>query len=330
VERIPYLFIQLEKRYNLQHMTEITLTILAATKLGIIKTNADFFKNFFDGTPEYCSATIRKSEAGEDMEYLRGEIQAQFDNDMDSNIQCISIFDDEFPIISKHVKNNSEKSYLLFYRGDISLMKYPERNVAVIGLINPSEDIVKREQEFVGRLVDKGVCVVSGLAKGCDTVAHKTAIKQGGKTIAVLPSSIANVFPAENKELAEEIIRTGGLLVSEYYNEPKNKYEAIKRFTDRDRLQAMFSKAVILTASYRQGEGDSGSRYAMEAAKKYDVNRYMMFSKTTDGVNNQFGLNSDYFQNEPEVGILTPTIIDVLGIPTDVTTDRGVIQKTIF
>lgn len=55
------------------------------------------------------------------------------------------------------------------------------------------------------------------MALGCDTVAHSTCIDNNGKTIAVLPSTIDNIYPSENKEIAEKIVKNGGLLVSEYH-----------------------------------------------------------------------------------------------------------------
>ena len=140
--------------------------------------------------------------------------------------------------------------------------------------------------------------IVSGLAAGCDSIAHKSCLEMNGKTIAILPSPISKIYPAENKKLAEDIVKKGGLLISEYYKEPKSRFEAVNRFIERDRLQAMFSKAIILIASYRKGEGDSGSRHAMEAAKKYEIDRYVTYNSKTDENNKKFSLNKDLLLNK--------------------------------
>jgi DNA processing protein len=269
-----------------------TIELLAAIKLKVIGTNANFYKVFYSNhSADKCRELIREKPIATQIDDMIDTIERELS---ESDIQFISIFDQYFPKINKNVKNNSEKPFIFAYKGNIDLLAELDKNVAVIGLINPTEAIIIREQGFVAQLAQSGINIVSGLAKGCDTIAHKTCIDNGGKTIAILPSSIHNIFPADNKELADKIVDRGGLLISEYFSNPPNKYEAVKRFIDRDRLQAMFAKAVILTASYRHGDtGDSGSRHAIEAAKKYKINIYALFNKGEDEIDPQFALNKD-------------------------------------
>ena len=221
----------------------------------------------------------------------------------------ISVFDSEFPQIYSTVKKDGDKPYLLFYKGDISLLEDLQKNVAVIGLLNPDPNIVEREAVVVKKLVECGMNIVSGLAKGCDTIAHQVCLAGHGKTIAILPSPLAQIFPADNRELAEEIVDNGGLLISEYYKKPASKFEATKRFIDRDRLQAMFSKAIFLAASYSEGMGDSGSRHAMGKAEEYTLFRAMLYDENSDKNNPQFGLNKGYHLAK-KVSIMTPATLD--------------------
>ncbi len=86
-------------------------------------------------------------------------------------------------------------------------------------------------------------------------MTHKICLESGGKTIAIQPSQLIKIHPAQNRSLAEEIVNKGGPLISEYYKDAVSKRESTDRFVERDRLQAMFSKAVILIASYRKGKG---------------------------------------------------------------------------
>jgi DNA processing protein len=298
----------------------ITVKLLAAIKLGIIPTNANFYQNFYSsGSSKKCIEQIYNNQNPEEIERMVDNIEKELG---DSYIEFVSVFDENFPTINGDVKNNSEKPFIFSYRGDISLLRDLNKNVAIIGLIDPTEEIEKRERSFVEKLVEHKMNIVSGLAKGCDTIAHRTCIDNGGKTIAILPSPINTIIPAENRELAEEIVNSGGLLISEYFEPPKNKFDATKRYTDRDRLQAMFAKAIILTASYRYikeekkltsdgkefKKADSGSRHAMEAAKRYHINRYMLFNKTEDSGNPRFGLNEDYLKED--VKILTKSNIN--------------------
>ena len=205
-------------------------------------------------------------------------------------MDLICAFDDKFPRLNLKL-NSSEKPFLFVYKGSIGLLSEIDNNTAVIGVLNPTEDIEFREQRIVKTLVDRNLTIVSGLAKGCDTIAHKTCLKQNAKTIAILPTTFDRIYPKENKSLVDEIVKNNGLVITEYINEPQSKFDRIRRFIDRDRLQAMYSKAVILVASFTQGNGDCGSRYAMQRAKEYGRARYVMFDENTDNNRLIFGLN---------------------------------------
>lgn len=268
--------------------SDIALGVLAAKEYGIVKTNAQFWKNYAE-KEIFINEVLKDERIIEVTDRLSNELSV---SDDDEGMICA--YDDDFPIINANVKNNGEKPYLLFYKGDLSLLSNLNKNIAVIGLTDPDEEIIKRETYIVQQLVENDLIIVSGLAKGCDTIAHKTCLESNGKTIAILPTHINKVFPAENRDLAKSITQKGGLLISEYYKEPGSKREMINRLIDRDRLQAMFSKAIVLIASYRKGEGDSGSRHAMEAARKYEIVRYVMYNIKTDKDNRQFALNQDY------------------------------------
>lgn len=267
--------------------SEIACKVVAAKECGIIKSNAQFWSNFSD-KKKFEEVISNNSQVLNTTEKLHNEFNVYDD---DEGVICA--FDDTFPVINKNVKNNSDKPYLLFYKGDLTLLQDLNKNVAVIGLIEPDEEIIRRETEVVKSLVRNDLVIVSGLANGCDTVAHKVCLEMNGKTIAILPSQINKVYPSDNRKIAEKIVEKGGLLISEYYKEPMSKREAISRFIERDRLQAMFAKAILLVASYRKGEGDSGSRHAMEAARKFQIERYVMYKSKTDENNKRFGLNKD-------------------------------------
>lgn len=286
--------------------TDIALKVLAAKEIGLIKTNAQFITEFSD-CEKFEELVLQNQRIGRVVDTFKQQFAADED---DEGIICA--FDAKFPFINNNVKN-SDRPYLLFYKGDITLLSDLNRNVAVIGLIDPTAQIEMREAEVVDRLVKSGLIVVSGLAKGCDTIAHKVCVQTGNKTVAILPSQISKIIPATNRNLAKDIVINGGLLLSEYYNEPLSRQEAISRFIERDRLQAMFSKAVVLIASYRKNEGDSGSRHAMEAARSYGIERYVMFNETTDFDDKQFGLNKDLVQLKYDAAkVLNKCSIDII------------------
>lgn len=271
--------------------SQIALKIYAAKKENIIKTNAQFWRQYGD---------IKSIETLD-------VYTAKYEEELtDSGISLICAFDDDFPIFSRYVKP-SEKPFLFAFKGDINLLQDTSTNVAVIGVLTPTREIVERENIIVKELVDRNFNIVSGLAKGCDTVAHSQCLAHSGRAIAFLPTTFNNIYPKNNNKLAEEIVQSGGLLITEYVTEPANRYVNIKRFIERDRLQAMFASKIILIASYVQGKGDSGSRHAMQKAKEYGVERFVMYNEQTDKDNPIFGLNERLIAEG--VTILTPKIL---------------------
>ncbi len=231
----------------------------------------------------------------------------------DSYDGIISINDNYFPKYRGNVKD-SEKPICLFYKGDINLLN--KNNISVIGLLNPNEQIKQREKKIVQEIVKHNITIVSGLAFGCDTIAHQEAIK-GGKTIAILPSPLNNIIPAKNRNLANEIVEKGGLLISEYYEDFKGRYELNSRYKERDRLQALFSDAIFLIASYAQDTAsrwnihgkklDSGARLAMGYAKNYNITRAVMYNEKIDNDNPMLDLNRQLFKEDNSTMILTPS-----------------------
>ena len=231
----------------------------------------------------------------------------------------VAIGDDDFPPCRGIVKD-SEKPVFLLYRGDLSLLAADSKNVAVIGLLNPIQEIERIEREVVARLVEGGAVIVSGLARGCDTIAHKQTLDSGGRTVAILPSPLNNILPEQNRALATEIVKHGGLLISEYFTSPKSRMELRGRYIERDRLQALYSNVVVLIASYSKDDigCDSGSRFAMEYAKKYSIPRAVLYDDKPCS-NDQYNLNRQIISQDTSVYIvrwdnISSSVNDVLSL----------------
>lgn len=202
--------------------------------------------------------------------------------------------DADFPVIQSGVKAG-DRPIALFYRGDIGLIHTVKDNVAVIGMLDPSSQIIEDEGSVVRELVKSGKCIISGLAHGCDSVGHRETLDCSGKTVAFLASQLTQINPPSNRPLAEEIVEKGGLLVTEYFRDVHSKREFIGRYAERDRLQAMFSGAIVLAASYAKSDygKDSGSRFAMGKAAEYGVPRYVIYDAKRDVVNPMFNLSRE-------------------------------------
>ena len=160
-----------------------------------------------------------------------------------------------------------------------------------------------------------GATIVSGLAFGCDSIAHKTALEKNGKTVAILPSPLNNILPTKNKGLAFEIVEENGLLVTEYYEDFKTTMELSSRYKERDRLQALYCDAIVLAASYAQNSAqlhpslygqklDSGARLAMGYAKEYGIKRAVIYHEKKHASNPMYDLNRQIIKEDGNKAIV--------------------------
>ncbi|TBR20128.1 DNA-processing protein DprA [bacterium] len=158
--------------------------------------------------------------------------------------------------------NQVERKYApaeLFIAGDADLCRNFAK-VAVIGTRQVSTIGIKRTQELVRLLVERGVVIVSGLALGVDACAHEAAIKNGGKTIAVLGTPIDQFYPRENAEL-QRIIMKDYLALSQFKSGvPVQK----KNFPIRNRTMALISHATVIIEA---GEGSGTLHQGWEALR---------------------------------------------------------------
>jgi len=127
-----------------------------------------------------------------------------------NNISVLTYWDDRYP---PRLKKIYDAPVILFYRGDVSVLKSDA--LGVVGTRNPSEYGKMITEKFCRELVKYNLTIVSGLARGVDTVAHRTTVKNGGKTVAVLGCGLDQIYPPENKNLAKQIIENG-VILSEY------------------------------------------------------------------------------------------------------------------
>ena len=120
-----------------------------------------------------------------------------------------------------------------------------------------------------------GITIVSGLADGVDSAAHRAALEAGGKTIAVLGSGFNNIYPATNVPLANEIVDKGGLLVTEY---KPNVQPANYTFPARNRIIAGLSRGVLITEATLK----SGSMHTKEYALENGRDLFVVPGRITD------------------------------------------------
>ncbi len=300
--------------------TDNSLNILTAKSYKGIG-NAWIVKNLKGNESVDTIVTLlNKTIKGEQTNFDEFErLKRDFENKLVSKFEncCdgfVALGDKNFP---KHrgIVKESEKPIFLFYKGDIDLLSIENKNISVIGLLNPEGDIEERERKIVAQFVKNGATIVSGLAFGCDSISHQQALDSNGKTVAILPSPLNNILPARNKGLAFQIVEEGGLLLTEYGNDFKSQMELSSRYKERDRLQALFCDTIVLAASYAQNSAerwklfgqklDSGARLAMGFAKDYNIPRAVIYDQIVDESNPMFDLNRDLIKEQKDITILT-------------------------
>lgn len=154
------------------------------------------------------------------------------------NIDIISIEDEEYPDILKTIY---DPPISLYIRGNKCALK--EFNIAIIGCRDATEYGKRIAQNFSYRLSKKNMNIVSGLARGIDSMAHMGAVYAKAKTIAVVGSGLDIIYPKENFLLAEKIIQNGGAIISEY---PFGTKPDKMNFVARNRIISGLSRGVII------------------------------------------------------------------------------------
>ncbi len=151
------------------------------------------------------------------------------------------------PCYPESLKQIPDPPPVLYVKGNI-----PENRIfiAVVGTRNPSFYGTSMAEKFSLELASYGFCIVSGLARGIDSIAHRAALKTKNQTVAVLGSGLANIYPAENAKLAEEISQNGAI-ISEF---PLDTSPEKFNFPRRNRIISGLSRAVlVIEAGQRSG-----------------------------------------------------------------------------
>ncbi len=151
--------------------------------------------------------------------------------------------------------NDVESKYAhekLYVKGPMQI-PIPRPAVSIVGSRKATSEGLETARTIAKKLVKHGVVIVSGLAEGIDTAAHRSAIENGGKTIAVIGTPLNKVYPQQNRALQEDIVRNH-LVISQF---PMGHRTSPKDFVFRNRTMAIISDATIIV----EASDTSGSRH---------------------------------------------------------------------
>lgn len=186
-------------------------------------------------------------------------VENYYTNLKNREIILLTKFDNEYP---ERLRQLTDAPFFLFCRGDISLLN--SKSLSVVGTRKPTNYGRMVTDRLVRDVASNGITIVSGLAYGIDSIAHRKCLDVGGKTIAVLGSGLNYIYPSEHVSLAEEITKKG-LLISEY---PPNKRATKYTFPQRNRIIAGLGDGVLITEAGLKSGTIRTKEFALDYGRK--------------------------------------------------------------
>ncbi len=171
------------------------------------------------------------------------------------NARVITYWDDSYPSL---LRNIYLPPLILYTLGDFS--ESDKHSIAIVGTRKPTDYGKSITAKFAKILAEQNITIVSGLARGIDSVAHRSVIKVGGRTIAVIGSGLDIVYPPENRALFNEIAEQG-VIISEF--ELGTSPDA-QNFPRRNRIISGISLGTLVTESKKNGGAMQTANYAMD------------------------------------------------------------------
>lgn len=173
--------------------------------------------------------------------------------------QYTTLFSDDYPELLKYINC---PPFVLYYYGNLSLVK--GKTIGIVGMRDVSEYGRYATKDFAKNLAKNDYVVVSGMARGVDTIAHQSVIDQGGHTIAVLGTGIDYCYPKQN-ELLYKDLKENHLVMSEY---PFMVTPQRKLFPFRNRIISGLSHGILITEARQRSGTMITAGYALEQGKE--------------------------------------------------------------
>ncbi|MBS4036042.1 MAG: DNA-processing protein DprA [Ignavibacterium sp.] len=206
-----------------------------------------------DGISKELASRIQKVNSN------RKAIEDQLDNNLNKlkkiNGRIITVWDDEFPSLLKKIY---DPPLLLYIKG--SFKENDNYSIAIVGTRQPTSYGKIQAEKISEELTSQGITITSGMARGVDSIAHKTALKNSRRTIAVIGSGLDVIYPPENRKLYDEIAE-GGLIISEF--NLGSKPDA-PNFPKRNRIISGLSLGTVIIETGITGGAMQTARLALD------------------------------------------------------------------
>lgn len=168
----------------------------------------------------------------------------------------------------------------IFYEGNINLIK--NKSIAIVGSRDFTEYGKKQAKIFSEFLSNQGITIISGLAIGIDTIAHLNSYNNHGKSIAVIPSGLSKIYPPENEELCNVILKNGGLVITEY---EKTDEINMNKIPLRNRIISGLSDGILIIEAKERSGSTITARYGFLQHKNVFCIPGEIGKKNSSGVN---------------------------------------------
>ncbi len=204
-------------------------------------------------------------------------LENQLEKIQKDNIDLITVHDKEYP---SNLRNIYSSPILIYKKGNI--INSDNISIAIVGSRNATSYGLKTAYDLAKSLAKRGITIISGLARGIDTAAHKGAIDGGGRTIAVLGCGIDVVYPPENKKLIKEIINCGAV-ISEF---PLGTIPDARNFPQRNRIISGISKGTLIVEANKKSGSLITADFALEQNREVFAVPGPIYSRFSEGTNN--------------------------------------------
>jgi len=201
---------------------------------------------------------------------LADRVAAELDAGSDADAKLVTVLDPAYPANLRLIPNLPP---FLFYRGELTHDDL--RSVAVVGARKASDAGIREAASMSGLLASHGVTVVSGLARGIDTAAHRAALDAGARTIAVLGTGITRCYPSENQGLADAIAASGAVVSQFWPTTHPSRYT----FPRRNVVTSGISQGTIVIEATGTSGAKMQARLALEHGKKVFLMRSLVTSQ---------------------------------------------------
>lgn len=195
----------------------------------------------------------------------------------EAEINFVTWNDNDYPIWLKEI---ADPPPLLYYRGQLGID--PQNSLAVVGARRHSAYAPKVLDQLLPPAIRAGIIIISGLARGVDSLAHNITLKHGGLTWAVMGSGLARIYPAENQVLADRILAGGGTLLSEF---PPSTAPLRQNFPQRNRIISGLTRATLVIEAAKISGALITARYCLEQGRDVLTVPGNIFSESSIGPN---------------------------------------------